>query len=187
MRTVSLGVLLASLALSACTAQGSETIIGGPAPTSTNPFDQLNPPSGEGTPKETPSTAADYEALFGPPKSTKTTPNSLTGTWAGEFSGGYDARFVFLSDALVVAKKCSSSSTTGVTVTAKVSSSSVKTLESKTSPSGATCQITVRPTELTDCSGTSSKSDSCFTLEGTSLSIQSSVLGYIELTKLSDE
>ena len=199
------------LVLAACTAQGSTTTVQGPGGTSGSaPFPDLDGGTTDGG-TTTGSGATDYEALFGPPASTTTTPNTLTGLWAGTAgygSTGTDTRMQFTSTSIVIAEKCGTQ-TVGLTAVARVTASSIKTLESKSasptstgSTSGATksgsgCSLKVTPLEIPRCTSTvesdanyqSTMLDSgCFFLAGTKLTFFSSqvFIGDAKLTKLSD-
>ncbi len=199
------------LVLAACTAQGSTTTVQGPGGTSGSaPFPDLDGGTTDGG-TTTGSGATDYEALFGPPASTTTTPNTLTGLWAGTAgygSTGTDTRMQFTSTSIVMAEKCGTQ-TVGLTAVARVTASSIKTLESKSasptstgSTSGATkagagCSLKVTPLEVVRCtsitdSNAQLESDSitggCFFLSGTKLSFYDStaLAGAAKLTKLSD-
>jgi hypothetical protein len=194
------------LVLAACTAQGSTTTVQGPGGTSGSPaFPDLDSGTTDGGTTSTGVT--DYEALFGPPASTDTTPNTLTGLWAG--TAGFtntDTRMQFTSTSIVIAEKCGTQ-TVGLTAVAHVTASSIKTLESKSaSPSstggtkaagGSGCSLKVTPLEVVRCTATTeanaqSESDSltggCFFLSGTKLSFYDStaLAGPAKLTKLSD-
>ncbi len=195
-----------ALSIAACTAQGSSTTVTGP----TSPGGPLIPGLGNATDDGGPSPdpgGTDYDALFGPPTSTKTTANSLNGLWAGS-SGllGSDTRVVFSGSSITIAQKCSGSAV-GLEVAAQVTSSSIKTLESKSAaPSSSAadggkkstgaCSLSVTPLEVTRCTSTTdgnAESESagtdggCFFLSGTKLSFyDSGLLGPAKLTKLSD-
>lgn len=197
------------LVLAACTAQGSTTTVQGPGGTSGSaPFPDLDGGTTDGG-TTTGSGATDYEALFGPPASTTTTPNTLTGLWAGTAGfGSTDTRMQFTSTSIVIAEKCGTQ-TVGLTAVAHVTASSIKTLESKSasptstgSTSGATkagagCSLKVTPLEVARCTS-STESDAryesesltggCFFLSGTKLSFYDStaLAGAAKLTKLSD-
>ena len=193
----------------ACTAQGSTTTVQGPGGTSGSPaFPDLSGGTTDGG-TTTSSGTTDYEALFGPPASTDTTPNTLTGLWAGTAGfSGTDTRMQFTSTSIVIAEKCGTQ-TVGLTAVAHVSASSIKTLESKSaSPtstsgtsgvtkSGAGCSLKVTPLEVVRCTARTDsdaqlESDSitggCFFLSGTKLSFYdaSALAGPAKLTKLSD-
>jgi hypothetical protein len=196
------------LALAACTAQGSTTTVQGPGGTSGSPaFPDLGSGTTDGGTTSTGVT--DYEALFGPPASTDTTPNTLTGLWAG--TAGFtstDTRMQFTSTSIVIAEKCGTQ-TVGLTAAAHVTASSIKTLESKsaspsstTGSSGATkngsgCSLKVTPLEVARCTSSTdsdaqyesqSLTGGCFFLSGTKLSFYDStaLAGPAKLTKLSD-
>jgi hypothetical protein len=212
MRLLTLGSLGAPLLLilAACTAQGSSTTVQGPGGTSGAPvFPALGDGTTDGGTTDTGTT--DYAALFGPPASTDTTPNSLNGLWAGTSgSSSTDTRVKFTGASIVIALKCGSNAI-GIDVVAHVTSSSIKTLESKsytppptsggttggTKTSASTCSLTVMPLEVPRCTSTtdtdadyeSTMLDSgCFFLSGTKLSFYSStsLIGAAKLTKLSD-
>jgi hypothetical protein len=189
---VSLTGAVTVAAATGCTAAGSSTIFvdadGGEDGGSPFVFDDA------GTTSSDSGGTVDYDALFGPPASTKTTPNSLTGTWAGTDNSGEDTRLLFDASSLVIAKKCTTSAV-GVTVAAQISSSSVKTLESKSAGKAGICQVEVRPIESVRCEATtasaaqneaSQTTGGCFLLSGTSLRFYGTFLGGTELTKLSD-
>ena len=212
MRLIPVGLLAAplllslALSLAACTAQGSSTVVQGPGGTSGTPIFPGEDTSDGGSAQDPGVT--DYAALFGPPASTTTTSNSLTGLWAG--TAGFavnDTRMQFTSTSVLIAEKCGSD-TVGLTVVARVTASSIKTLESKSaSPtptsgtSGATksssnCTLHVIPLEITRCTSTnetdaqsesSSLTSGCFFLSGTKLSFydSSALAGSATLTKLS--
>lgn len=196
------------LVLAACTAQGSTTTVQGPGGTSGSPaFPDLGSGATDGG--STSTGVTDYEALFGPPASTDTTPNTLTGLWAG--TAGYtstDTRMQFTSTSIVIAEKCGTQ-TVGLTAVAHVTASSIKTLESKSaspsstgSTSGATksgggCSLNVIPLEVPRCTSSTdsnaqleseSITGGCFFLSGTKLSFydSSALAGSAKLTKLSD-
>jgi hypothetical protein len=196
------------LVLAACTAQGSTTTVQGPGGTSGSaPFPDLSGATDGGT--TTGSSATDYEALFGPPASTDTTPNTLTGLWAGTAGVyGADTRMKFTSTSVVIAEKCGPQ-TIGLTAVAHVTSSSIKTLESKSAApsstsgidggtkSGSGCSLKVVPLEIPRCTGTVESDASyestmldtgCFFLAGTKLTFFNSqgFIGNAKLTKLSD-
>lgn len=211
MRLLTVGFFAAPLllTLTACTAQGSTTTVTGPGSTSGTPvFPGIGDGTGDGGSTQNPGTT-DYATLFGPPASTDTTPNSLTGLWAGTAGfAGTDTRMQFTSTSVVIAEKCGSD-TVGLTVVAHVTASSIKTLESKSaSPTatgttsggtkaGAGCSLKVIPLEVARCTSTNdldaqTESDSitggCFFLSGTKLSFydSSALAGPAKLTKLSD-
>ncbi len=195
------------LVLAACTAQGSTTTVQGPGGTSGSPaFPDLGSGTTDGG--STSSGVTDYEALFGPPASTVTTPNTLTGLWAGTAGfGSTDTRMEFTSTSIVIAEKCGAQ-TVGLTAVAHVTAGSIKTLESKSaSPSstggtggtktGSGCSLKVTPLEVVRCTSSTEsnaqlESDSitggCFFLSGTKLSFYDStaLAGPAKLTKLSD-
>ncbi|MDB4939313.1 MAG: hypothetical protein JWP87_6285 [Labilithrix sp.] len=161
----------------ACTATGSSTTIAGSSGGTGIPEDNT---SGEGgTTVEGP---ADYAAMFGPPASTETTPNSLIGLWAGTVSG-IDLRLRVAADRIVIAKRCSGQ-TYGLTATAIVTKTSIKTVESKSTDRSTSygCAIEVRPAQLSTCPtgvdeyGQPLPAANCFTLDGTDLKIDAAFL-----------
>jgi hypothetical protein len=180
-------------AATGCTAAGSSTIFvdgdgGGSEGGSPFVFEDSGSTTKEG------GGAVDYDALFGPPATTKTSPNSLTGTWAGTDNSGEDTRLMLDASSLVLAKKCTTTAV-GITVAAQITTSSIKTLESKSAGSAGTCQVEVRPMESVRCVATTPSAAStegdqttggCFLLSGTSLRFYGTFLGGTELTKLSD-
>ncbi|MEA2746864.1 MAG: hypothetical protein QOI41_1007 [Myxococcales bacterium] len=195
--------------LAACTAQGSTTTVQGPGGTSGNP---VFPPATDGTGDggtTTDTGTTDYAALFGPPASTDATPNALNGLWAGK--SGYssaDTRLKFSGSSIVIALKCGLTAI-GIDVVARVTASSIKTLESKTytppttstgqsgTKPSSSCAISVTPLEVPRCTSTtdtdasyesSSLTNGCFFLSGTSLTFydSSALAGSATLTKLSD-
>ena len=194
MRPVLLSILVAGIigaCGAACTAAGSSTIVGGPdggtpADIEGGTVDTDGGPTGNdggGT--------VDYASLFGPP----------AGLWAGTDAGGTDTRLVISASSLVIAKKCSSSSSTppvGITVVSQISSSSIRTLESQMGPNstGLTCGLDVKPVTLPRCTSLTETdaaiegqgtTDGCFFLSGTKLNFYSSTLLHLtKLTKLSD-
>jgi hypothetical protein len=200
------------LTLAACTAQGSSTTVQGPGGTSGAPvFPALGDGTSDGGPAEGPAAATDYAALFGPPASTDATPNSLNGLWAG--TSGYsnvDTRLVFTGSSIVLALKCDADPI-GISVVARVTSSSIKTLESKnwvaqkqpvgtsggTKTSASSCSLGVVPVEIPRCTSvvdsdanyeSTMLANGCFFLSGTSLTFYNSepLVGPAKLTKLSD-
>lgn len=192
--------LLLSLCVAACTAQGSSTVVQGPGGSSGTPvFPGDGTGDGGTTSDDASSNATDYDALFGPPSSTVATPDSLDGLWAGTARGGTDMRLVLKPSSIVIAKHCSQTSTTatGIVVVSQVTSSSIRTLESKAAPGSAalTCALDVKPTEARRCTsaadvdaqveGTNSV-DGCFFLGGTKLNFYGTFLDGARLTKLSD-
>jgi hypothetical protein len=206
MRPTHLGFSLAffvAAAAGGCTATGSTVVTEGKDGGSLFPIPSEETETGTGmdggtTAKDAATrpatTADDYDALFGPPASTDTTPNVLNGLWAGT-AGTVDSRLKFSSNSVLIARKCSAN-VVGLTVVAKVTSSSIKTLESK-SISDAYCgSFDVRPLEIPRCISSSEGyaqnesyglSDGCFFLSGTKLSFfQGSFVGDATFTKLSD-
>ena len=125
MRFLTLACVAAPLLLtiSGCTAQGSSTVIQKQGSTSGAPTLPGDADGGD-------MAATDYAALFGPPASTDATPDSLLGLWAG--SSGFsetDTRLQFTGSSIVIAQKCPDAK--GINVVARVTASSIKTLESK--------------------------------------------------------
>jgi len=213
MRLLTVGFVAVPLLLgvAACTAQGSSTTVTGPGSTSGAP---VFPGTGDGTTDggttQDPG-VTDYAALFGPPASTDATPNSLNGLWAG--TSGYsnvDTRLVFAGNSIVLALKCDADPI-GINVVARVTSSSIKTLESKSyvpqkKPAGtsggtttvsSSCSLGVVPFEIPRCTSTTDSdanyestmlANGCFFLSGTSLTFYNSetLVGPAKLTKLSD-
>jgi hypothetical protein len=172
----SVGALFLLSSLSACTATGSSTTIAG-----SSGMPGFEETSDGGTTTEQPAGPADYEAMFGPPASTETTPNKLAGLWAGTVDG-LDVRFRVASNSIIIAKRCSGKAV-GLTVSAIVSSSSIKIVESKaTEPSGYGCAIDVRPGSLGVCPtgvdeyGQPLPAKNCFSLDGTDLKIDAAFL-----------
>jgi hypothetical protein len=210
MRLLTLGSLGASLllTLAACTAQGSSTTVEGPGGTSGAPVFPVVGDGTDGGSTQDPG-ATDYEALFGPPASTSTTPNSLPGLWAGSAGiSSADTRVQFSGTSMVVAQKCASQAI-GLSVVAQVTASSIKTLESKSAApsssggsdggikSSSICSLKVVPVEVPRCASTTdldaqnestSIDGGCFFLSGTKLSFYDSgaLIGPAKLTKLSD-
>jgi hypothetical protein len=204
MRQVFLRLAAATFVLSAfaaCTATGSSTSVQGSSGSSGTPlpgFDDSTQADG-GTALPTDNTGPiDYASLFGPPASTDATPNSLSGLWAGTDSSSRDTRITLAGTSIIIANKCGSA-TTGVTVVARVTSSSIKTLESKSStPSSSgtsNCSISITPVESVRCTSTT-ESDAqyeatnttggCFLLNGTTLKFYGTFLYGTKLTNLSD-
>jgi hypothetical protein len=188
------------LVLVGCTAQGSTTTVTGPGGTSGAPaFPSTGDSSDGGTTTDSGAGTTDYDALFGPPSSTVATPDSIDGLWAGTARGGTDMRLVLKPKSVVIAKHCSSADTgaTGIEIVSQVSTSSIRTLESKSAPgsAGLTCGLSVRPAEAKRCTsaadvdaqveGTNSV-DGCFFLGGTTLNFYGTFLDGARLTKLSD-
>ena len=190
--------------IAACTAAGSTTTVQGPDGTSggTSGTAPMFPGASDGTTTDggvaSQGTTDDYTALFGPPASTKTTASSLDGLWAGTDRGLRDTRMVFSASSVVIAKRChtGSSDASGITVTSLVSSSSIKTLESKMAAGSdaVTCDLSVKPAQVTRCTSTTdsdaqieaSNSTGCFFLSGTTLNFYGTFLDGWKLTKLSD-
>lgn len=204
MRQVSLRLVAATFALSAlaaCTATGSSTTVQGSSGSSGTPLpgfdDGTQADGGTAQPTNNPG-PTDYASLFGPPASTDATPNSLNGLWAGTDSSSRDTRIKLAGNSIIIATKCGST-TSGVTVVARVTSSSIKTLESKTSaaPSsgGYDCSISITPVESVRCTSklesdakyeATSTTGGCFFLSGTTLNFYGTFLYGTKLTKLSD-
>ena len=185
----------------ACTAEGSSTTVQGPSGGTSGTPAPVFPGATDGTDGGSAMSTGptDYSALFGPPVSTKTTPNSLNGLWAGTDRGQQDTRVVFSASSLVLAKRChaGSSDASGITVTSIVTASSIKTLESKMAPGadGVTCDLSVKPSQATRCTAQtdadasvegSNSSAGCFFLSGTTLNFYGTFLDGTQLTKLSD-
>jgi hypothetical protein len=202
MRQVSLRLVAATFALSvlaACTATGSTTSVMGSSGSSGSPlpgFDDGTSKDGGTTPADTGPT--DYAALFGPPASTDATPNSLNGLWAGTDASSRDTRLKLSGNSLIIAKQCGSQ-TTGLTVVSRITASSIKTLESKSSPpssgGGTQCTISVTPIESVRCTSTTESNaqyegtkttGGCFFLSGTTLNFYGTFFNGTKLTKLSD-
>ena len=204
MRPVLLSILVAGIigaCGAACTAAGSSTIVGGPDGGTPADIEGGTVDTDGGTTGNDGGGTVDYASLFGPPASTNATPNSITGLWAGTDAGGTDTRLVISASSLVIAKKCSSSSSTppvGITVVSQISSSSIRTLESQMGPNstGLTCGLDVKPVTLPRCTSLTETdaaiegqgtTDGCFFLSGTKLNFYSSTLLHLtKLTKLSD-
>jgi len=131
-----------------------------------------------------PAEANPYEELYGPPSSTRVT-SSLTGVWAatGEYSYD-DYRVKLTSSSIVIARRCSAYGTTGVTLAAHVTASSIRVLESKNASINGACSLSIRPTELT--ASTSRYADT-FELDGTKLHLNGLATDIQDLTKLADE
>lgn len=169
-----------------CTATGSTTVVasGNEGGTGLPGFDPASDDGGTTTSDAgSDPQVDDYDALFGPPSVTTTTPDSLRGLWAGTSSSGYDMRIRFGTSSIVLALRCGSAAAIGVSVAASVSSSTVKTLESKRT--GATsCSISVTPDEIQSC--TSAEPYDCFTLKGTKVELSNFLGTSGSFTKLSD-
>lgn len=196
-------LLLAFSFAGGCTAAGSSTVVGGPGTVA--PDDGGAPPvdQGEGGP---PSTGPiDYPSLFGPPASTNATPNSINGLWAGSTQQYIDARLVLSKSQFVVANRCGTDTVSGLTAAARISSTALSILESKTSAPPASssgggtkfgCSLDVKPTEVPSCMATTAaeaeseglRSDTgCFFLSGTKLNFYGGLFLYGgKFTKLSD-
>ena len=167
-----------------CAATGGTTVLvsgtdGGTEGGGTDPFAT---DGGTSTRKDSGVASDDYEALFGAPSVDTTTPDSLFGLWAGA-TGGNDMRIRFAKSSIIVAIKCGSASAVGASIAASVSSTSIKTLQSKTIGTSGSCSLALTPEEISTCTSSSSP---CFTLTGTKLD----VFGFLhvsgDLTKLSD-
>lgn len=104
-----------------------------------------------------------YEALFGPPASTTLTSDSIMGVWADTDDG--DVRLKISSSSIVIALRCGNG-TVGGEFAARVTSASLKLVESRSVGSG--CSIQVKPLDLPKCT-TSHRG--CFSLVGTTLDI----------------
>ncbi len=191
----------AAACTAACTAEGSSTTVTSPPGSSGAPAfpGTVDDTSDAGTSKTPASGPTDYAALFGPPASTNTTPGSINGLWAGTDRGSQDTRVVLSATSLVIAKRCSvgSSQASGITVTSRITTSSIKTLESKMAPGadGVTCGLDVKPAEATRCTATTdtdaavegtNSTAGCFFLGGTTLNFYGTFLDGTKLTKLSD-
>jgi len=170
-----------------CTASGSSTVIssgGGDSGVdggSDNPFES---DGGTTTTKDSGGTqSTDYEALFGPPASSSTTPDSLLGLWAGTGVNGQDMRIQFAKSSIVVALKCFGDAAIGTSIASSVSSGSIKTLESKKLGNTSSCGLSITPDELSSCT---SATYPCFTLNGTKLDLANFFQSSGQLTKLSD-
>jgi hypothetical protein len=163
--------------LSGCTATGSSTTIAGSGGTAQPGFE----PPADGTPPPA-AGPTDYAAMFGPPASTVATPNSLLGLWAGTVSG-VDLRLRIAADSIVIAKRCSGQAY-GLTATALVSKTSIKTVESKSTEASVAygCAIEVRPAQLATCPtgvdeyGSPLPQSNCFLVDGTDLKIDAAFL-----------
>ena len=189
-------VLVLGASASACAA-GGKVITLGPADGSVEESDAGLESGSEAGLVDGPAGEVDYAALFGPPTGSAT-PNSLMGLWSGTSARAEDMRVKFGPTSIVVAIRCSGGGTrtAGLTIAAKVSSSSIKTLESKsvTSPSGSSgssgafCGFELTPREVQNCD-TGGGSGLCFYLTGTTLDLGDHELLLTSskpLTKLSD-
>jgi hypothetical protein len=133
----------------------------------------------------------DYDALFGPPKTSERTSGVLEGLWAGTAHGG-DVRLVISDRSVTVALRCIGGETLGLEVAARVGPASLQLLESKeVGESWSSCSISVTPVEIPDCE--SDSRGGCYLLEGMKLWIQGIALfssggsySGMEFTKLSD-
>lgn len=192
MRQLHIGVFLVAL-LSGCAATGSSTVIGpgSSGEAVVTPVESPTDDSGAPTPQgEGP---VDYASFFGPPSSADATPNSLNGLWAGLDAYSQDMRIKFGPSSIILAVKCSETVVVGIKITARVTATSIKILESKsetaTSAASSTCRLAVTPDERPSCSDTGSSSD-CFELEGTKLDLRGFLAtrytGTASFTKLSD-
>lgn len=170
-----------------CTATGSSTIVAGGNEGGASGFEDGTESDGGTTTKKDAGTSEqvdDYDALFGPPSVTSTTPDSLKGLWAGAGPAGQDMRLRFGTSSIVIALRCGSSPAVGASIAASISSSTIKTLESKKVGNPATsCGISVTPDEISSCA---SASYPCFELKGTKLSLASFLDTSGTFTKLSD-
>ena len=127
-----------------------------------------------GTSSATPAAPSEYDPLFTTPASASVTGNSLDGVWAGSMSNtDDDVRLVITPSAITIAVRCNSGhsvgkiTTIGMTVNAVTSSSSIRTLESKSI--GTTgCRIVVHPQSFARIS-TGSGASPNFDLSDTSL------------------
>jgi hypothetical protein len=188
---------VSAVASTACVAQGSSTVFAGGADASAA---EPTPGDDGGDGAEASAGPVDFDALFGAPASTVATPDSLDGVWAGTDPQAIDTRLRITPSSLVIAIKCSGSpSALGIDVAARVTATSIKTLESKsaraTSLSNGCGALEVRPGETVRCTSTSAgaaqmesqgKAGGCFFLQGTELSFFGGVLFDGTLTKLSD-
>jgi hypothetical protein len=173
-------------AMLGCSAAGSSTVIvsgtdGGSEGGAINPFET---DGGTNTGSDSGVASEDYEALFGAPSVSTTTPDSVFGLWAGQTSGN-DMRVRFAKSSITVALKCGSAAAIGGSIAASVSSSAMKTLQSKTIGNLGGCYLQLTPEQIPSCASVGGAS-SCFTLTGTNLD----VFGFLHvsgnLTKLSD-
>jgi hypothetical protein len=99
-----------------------------------------------------------YDALFGPPRTSALTPNSIDGLWGGTTSDSgftFDARFDIAPDSMVIANRChfpdNSQLTVGVTVAATASNTDLMVKESQTATAkvnGDECHVTASPRDL---------------------------------------
>jgi hypothetical protein len=193
---------LGAVALAGCTAAGSSTVVGQPGTGTPE-----TPPTGETPDGGQPSAATDYAALFGPPASTSATPNKLNGLWAGESEQFTDLRIKFDDDTFLIATRCNADTVVGLTATARISSSSISILESKSAappppPPGSLptkynpgCSINLKPVEITRCTSITqveaeneglSSEGGCFYISSTKLNFYNTFLSGAKLTKLSD-
>jgi hypothetical protein len=184
MRLAPTALLLATTALMACSGKTTGTGIGSAPGGSKSGFIETDggtcPDPSVGCEYTDPGTAIDggkssalpttseYDVLFTTPASTTVTSTSLDGVWAGAMSNTEDdVRLVITPSKITIAVRCNSrlpghSTTFGLSVNAVTSSTSIRTLESKTA-SGGSCSISIRPQTMARCS-TGSGSTVCFDL-----------------------
>ena len=188
--------ILAALA-AGCTAAGSSTVVEQPSgsgqPDSGIAINDEGGSSADGS-----SGTTDYAALFGPPASTASTPDSLNGLWAGGSSGMADLRLVFSNGAIIMAQRCGTETVVGMSVTARNGATAIAVLESKSARAtqSSSCRLDVKPLEVPRCAGmTAAEANNegvtgggCFFLSGSTLNFYGTI-GFLydgKLTKLSD-
>lgn len=131
----------------------------------TEPTDGTGPGSG-GSPET-------LDGMFRASASTSVTPDSIYGLWAGS-SNGADVRVRLTPTSVKIAKRCwTDDRASGGEVSARVSSSSIQVLESKSdihanSVTRSYCNVDIKPISIPACTGGDS---SCFSLKGTTLDI----------------
>jgi hypothetical protein len=106
----------------------------------------------------TDSPAQKYDALFGPPRTSTITPDSIDGVWGGTASSSgftFDVRFDVSPDSLEAANRChfpdNSQLTVGVTVAATSSNTDIKVQESQSASAkanGFECRVDASPRDL---------------------------------------
>ncbi len=140
------------------------------------------------------------DALFQSPSSTSATPDSIFGLWGGSLQPGdgwtFDTRIEMAAGSITFATRCTSpDGRTGgiasVSAKARISNDDISVLESKSDEKklgDVTCRANATPGETKACTPDQKGFEqTCFTLEGTSLTIYgATTFDKLAMTKISD-
>jgi hypothetical protein len=136
-------------------------------------------------------TGSEWESLFEAPSNTTATPDSLFGRWSGHAGTQDDLRLVLTATTVTQARHCAAfgstpATTIGASAKARVTESSIATLETKAIGSFP-CDVAIHSNELVACNFDTGRMSNCFELSGTTLRLYQDSDGMTDYTKLSDE